>query len=95
MVSLKSAQQLRIYQGGGQMDYSRMARKLRDKIAGFSGELSKTIRVDKEFLSAKIKSKTSFWPILRQKGKGDFSVEEGYHYFFLFIFFSLPCVLCV
>jgi hypothetical protein len=40
MVYLRSTEQLRIYQGGGQMDYSRMARKLRDKIAGFSGELS-------------------------------------------------------
>jgi len=41
MVYLRSAEQLRIYQGGGQMDYSRMARKLREKIAGFSGELSR------------------------------------------------------
>jgi hypothetical protein len=41
MVYLRSDWQLRIYQGGGQMDYSRMARKLREKIAGFSGELSK------------------------------------------------------
>jgi hypothetical protein len=40
VVYLRSAEQLRIYQGGGQMDYSRMARKLREKIAGFSGELS-------------------------------------------------------
>jgi len=40
MVYLRSTEQLRIYQGGGQMDYSRMARKLRDKIAVFSGELS-------------------------------------------------------
>jgi hypothetical protein len=40
MVYLRSTEQLRIYQGGGQMDYSRMARKLREKIAGFSGELS-------------------------------------------------------
>jgi hypothetical protein len=32
-----------IYQGGDLMDYSRMARKLRDKIAGFSGELSRDL----------------------------------------------------
>jgi hypothetical protein len=31
----------KVYQGGGQMDYSRIARKLRDRIAGFSGELSR------------------------------------------------------
>ena len=41
MVYLRSTEQLRIYQGGGQMDYSRIARKLRGTIAGFSGELSK------------------------------------------------------
>jgi len=41
MVYLGSAEQLRIYQGGGQMDYSRIARKLREKIGVFSGELSK------------------------------------------------------
>ena len=41
MVYLRSTEQLRIYQGGGQMNYSRMARKLRDRIAGFSGELSR------------------------------------------------------
>jgi len=40
MVYLRSTEQLRIYQGGGQMNYSRMARKLRDRIARFSGELS-------------------------------------------------------
>jgi len=41
IVYLRSTEQLKIYQGGGQMDYSRMARKLRDKIAVFSGELSR------------------------------------------------------
>ena len=40
MVYLRSVEQLRIYQGGGLMNYSKMARKLRAKIAGFSGELS-------------------------------------------------------
>lgn len=35
-IYLRSSEQLRKYQLGGQMDYSRMARKLREKIAGFS-----------------------------------------------------------
>ena len=43
LVYLISFEQIRIYQGGGQMDYSRMARKLREKIGGFSGELSNGI----------------------------------------------------
>jgi hypothetical protein len=51
MVYLRSAEQLRIYQGGGQMDYSRIARKLRDKIARFSGELSRGLsKVSKRFV---------------------------------------------
>jgi hypothetical protein len=51
MVYLKSNEQIRIYQGGGHMDYSRIARKLRDKIAGFSGELSRGLpKVSKRFV---------------------------------------------
>jgi len=41
LIYLISHEQIRIYQGGGQMDYSRMARKLREQIGVFSGELSK------------------------------------------------------
>ena len=51
MVYLKSNEQIRIYQGGGHMDYSRIARKLRDKIVGFSGELSRGLpKVSKRFV---------------------------------------------
>jgi hypothetical protein len=51
MVYLRSAEQLRIYQGGGQMDYSRIAKKLRDKIGVFSGELSHGLsKVSKRFV---------------------------------------------
>ena len=32
LVYLISYEQIRIYQGGGQMDYNRMARKLREKV---------------------------------------------------------------
>ena len=40
MVYLRSCEQLRIYQGRGLTDYSRMVRKMRAKIAGLSAELS-------------------------------------------------------
>lgn len=40
LVYLRSAEQPRVYVNGGQMHYSKMARKLRQKIAAFSGELS-------------------------------------------------------
>jgi hypothetical protein len=40
LVYLISYEQIRIYQGGGQVDYNRMARKLREQIGVFSGVLS-------------------------------------------------------
>src|SRR4030066_1525564 len=55
MVYLRSAEQLRIYQGGGQMDYSRIARKLREKVRRFSGEVSRGLpKVAERFINEMI-----------------------------------------